>query len=490
MITPQAKKANDLPPFPVTSQLSIFLITFWNIVCLHITRKSFSMVKSIIIDLEWFKSSLYTSQSEMCGLLDTVFLFAYAFGLFLSGSLADSYNLRIFIFWGMVLSGLTSIIFGMAGFLNIRSISVYCIIWAINGLIQSSGYPANLAVMGRWYGSDGRGLIIGIWSGNGSFGNIVGAGVCSIILMVITSDSLSWKLCMILSALILIGSALPVYRSLVPNPVEIGLPDPNTKTNDSLEPLIPPAFGVAASTGTVSSTSVKNNIYNTVPTEGDEEETHETIWERIVMAWFTPGVAQYAISFACLKGVNYALLFWLPYYLSSALGYSSSKAGFYSILYDVGQLFGGFTAGWITDKLGQRAPTTCVMIIINAFIVWGLQFTTNTGQTAFILFASGFFMGGPTNLIQGCIATDLGHISKKSLLATVTGVIDGTGSIGAALMQYTIGYLTTCASDDDASCSWRPVFILLLVGDLMSAILLSRVVYKEIFGEKSKFLCC
>jgi hypothetical protein len=34
-----------------------------------------------------------------------------------------------------------------------------------------------------------------------------------------------------------------------------------------------------------------------------------------VKAWTIPGVAFYAISFACLKGTQYGMLFWLPLYL-------------------------------------------------------------------------------------------------------------------------------------------------------------------------------
>ena len=37
------------------------------------------------------------------------------------------------------------------------------------------GWPAVVAIMGNWFGKNGRGLIFGIWSATASFGNIIGA---------------------------------------------------------------------------------------------------------------------------------------------------------------------------------------------------------------------------------------------------------------------------------------------------------------------------
>lgn len=53
--------------------------------------------------------------------------------------------------------------------------------------------------------------------------------------------------------------------------------------------------------------------------------------------------------------------------------------------------------------------------------------------------ASGFFIGGPSNMISSAISADLGRQEliqgSSEALATVTGIVDGTGSIGAAVGQ-------------------------------------------------------
>ena len=51
----------------------------------------------------------------------------------------------------------------------------------------------------------------------------------------------------------------------------------------------------------------------------------------------------------------------------------------------------------------------------------------------------GFFVGVAANIISGTISADLGRQDaiqgNSEALATVTGIVDGTGSVGAALGQ-------------------------------------------------------
>ena len=47
----------------------------------------------------------------------------------------------------------------------------------------------------------------------------------------------------------------------------------------------------------------------------------------------------------------------------------------------------------------------------------------------------GFFIGGAANIISAAICADMGRIDElrgnAEALATVTGIVDGTGSVGA-----------------------------------------------------------
>ncbi len=47
-------------------------------------------------------------------------------------------------------------------------------------LFQSTGWPGVVAVMGNWFGKQGRGFLMGIWNSHTSVGNILGAVIPAI----------------------------------------------------------------------------------------------------------------------------------------------------------------------------------------------------------------------------------------------------------------------------------------------------------------------
>merc|ERR1719510_2249061 len=86
-------------------------------------------------------------------------------------------------------------------------------------------------------------------------------------------------------------------------------------------------------------------------------------------------------------------------------------------------------------------------------------------------------VNGPYALITTAVSAELG--THKSLrgsgkaLATVTAIIDGTGSIGAAVGPFLAGWL---AGDNN----WSRVFNMLMMADVFALLLLVRVVKQEL----------
>ena len=126
------------------------------------------------------------------GVLDTAYLFSYAFFMFWSGLLAERMDLRYFLSLGMIFSGFFTFLFGLAYFANIHSLAFFIVIqvthslssWdnklvktrqIITGAFQASGWPGVVTVMANWFGKGRRGLIMGLWNSHTSLGNILGA---------------------------------------------------------------------------------------------------------------------------------------------------------------------------------------------------------------------------------------------------------------------------------------------------------------------------
>lgn len=82
--------------------------------------------------------------------------------------------------FGMIGSSITVILFGcVSEWSQFYSKPYYIAWWVLNGFLQSTGWPACVAIMGYWVGKSSRGLVLGLWSACASVGNIIGALLCS-----------------------------------------------------------------------------------------------------------------------------------------------------------------------------------------------------------------------------------------------------------------------------------------------------------------------
>lgn len=88
-----------------------------------------------------------------------------------------------------------------------------------------------------------------------------------------------------------------------------------------------------------------------------------------------------------------------------------------------------------------------------------------------LIFFCGFFLGGPFNIVSSAISADLGKNplikGNKKAQSTVTGIIEGTGSLGAALIQKLIPIIES------------QIFLLLAILCLLAAVIVSPTAYKE-----------
>lgn len=160
---------------------------------------------------------------------------------------------------------------------------------------------------------------------------------------------------------------------------------------------------------------------------------------------------------------------------------SHKTAGILSTIFDIGGVFGGILAGYISDLIDARAVTSIgfLLLSIPALVFYrlygGLSMFANIG----LMFFSGLLVNGPYSLITTAVAADLGTQSlikgNSRALATVTAIIDGTGSVGAALGPLLAGYIS--------SRGWNSVFVMLILSIFFASLFLIRVARTEIEGK-------
>ncbi|XP_021551947.1 glucose-6-phosphate exchanger SLC37A2 isoform X4 [Neomonachus schauinslandi] len=134
--------------------------------------------------------------------------------------------------------------------------------------------------------------------------------------------------------------------------------------------------------------------------------------------------------------------------------------------------------------LVPNRPGTCLpssMLVASWMFLYNYIGQNGITNSIVMLIVCGALVNGPYALITTAVSADLGtHKSLKGnskALSTVTAIIDGTGSIGAALGPLLAGLISPTG--------WNNVFYMLISADILACLLLCRLVYKELLAWKS-----
>ena len=355
--------------------------------------------------------------SVWLGGIDTTFLFCYSLGLYVSGILEDSYSMKLVVCSGMSLASLVFFFMIALGYFGIVSPWIFLISWGLQGLLQSTVWPGTVALIGNWFPKESHGGWMGLWSCNSSIGNIVGAQIASIII----AYNGRWELIILVTSIFMLASACATYIFIEDRP-QGGSP-----------------------------TLRKGSI---------------NFWE----AWKLPGVIEYSLAYGCIKMINYSLMMWLPYYLYNHIQATELEIVILVMLYELVGTGISCVAGMISDKMDSRVKV--VMFLIASVIPVFVLFRFGSPETIWMYYIlvplSGALVVASSNLVTSCVATDLAYhteVKKHThAMATVTGIIDGTGSLGAAFGQILIGELQ--------NLSWNYVFFFMMAVAATSLIIL------------------
>ncbi|XP_063293022.1 glucose-6-phosphate exchanger SLC37A2-like [Pelobates fuscus] len=462
----------------------IFVLTFLIYTSYHLSRKPISIVKSQLHqncsalpnppanisenDTTWcdwapFEKSNY---KELLGSLDTSFLVAYAIGMFFSGMIGERLPLRYYLSGGMVLCGIFSSLLGLGYYWNIHALWYFILFQILSGLVQTTGWPTVVACMGNWFGKGKRGFIMGIWNSHTALGNILGSLIAGAFV------STSWGLSFIVPGIIIGAMGVICFFFLIEYPEDVGCTPPESSEESSTDDV-----------GDIQVTSTSTEaIFKNEPLDNVDDPENHPIGEHpqaisFLGALRIPGVVEFSLCLLFAKLVSYTFLYWLPLYIANVADFDPEKAGDMSTLFDAGGIVGGILAGAISDLTGASAMTCAIILVLTApmLFIYNEFGKTDVTVTIVMLLICGMLVNGPYSLISTAVSADLGthkslHGNAKAL-STVTAIIDGSGSIGAALGPTLASVLSTR--------SWNSVFYMLIVSDLLACLVLSRLVYKE-----------
>uniref|UniRef100_A0A8C7G6X8 Solute carrier family 37 member 1 n=1 Tax=Oncorhynchus kisutch TaxID=8019 RepID=A0A8C7G6X8_ONCKI len=362
-----------------------------------------------------------------------------------SGIIGERLPIRLYLTFGMLMSGLFTCLFGLGYIYSIHSLGFYIFVQVANGLVQTTGWPSVVTCIGNWFGKGRRGLIMGIWNSHTSVGNILGSLIAGYWV------SSNWGLSFIVPGLIIAAMGIICFLFLIEREYcyVIGW------RTERLE---------KAPLGSMLSLNASLKMCVQEWDHCVDHASSEFAWIASHLSHI--GVIEFSLCLLFAKLVSYTFLFWLPLYITKTAHLDAKKAGDLSTLFDVGGIVGGILAGVISDKLGKRATTCAVMLLLAAPILYGFSMISEfgLGPTIGMLLVCGGLVNGPYALITTAVAADLGtHKSLKGnarALSTVTAIIDGTGSVGAAIGPLLAGVLS--------SQGWDQVFYMLMAADFLA----------------------
>ncbi|XP_058433203.1 glucose-6-phosphate exchanger SLC37A1 isoform X5 [Marmota monax] len=427
---------------------------------------------------------------QLLGALDYSFLCAYAIGMYLSGIIGERLPIRYYLTFGMLASGAFTSLFGLGYFYNIHSFGFYVVTQILNGLVQTTGWPSVVTCLSNWFGKGRRGLIMGVWNSHTSVGNILGSLIAGYWV------STCWGLSFIVPGAIVAAMGIVCFLFLIEHPKDIRCSSTLSMHSKGYENTVdrfrlhkPVLHGEKSRPLTLTQdpemqcllmADGKSSICpsHVVVLPGDSGNSMTAI--SFTGALRIPGVIEFSLCLLFAKLVSYTFLFWLPLYITSVDHLDAKKAGELSTLFDVGGIFeqprpgrwplspslsvaGGILAGVISDRLEKRASTCGLMLLLAAPTLYVFSSVSKMGleATVAMLLLSGALVSGPYALITTAVSADLGtHKSLKGnahALSTVTAIIDGTGSVGAALGPLLAGLISPSG--------WSNVFYMLMFAD-------------------------
>ncbi|CAB9502228.1 Sugar phosphate exchanger 3 [Seminavis robusta] len=437
-----------------------FFITFGGYFMAHFSRKCYSTIKQQL-ETDAGYSPLLLSE------MDTVFMATYAAGNIINGKLGDTFDPTIVLAIGLFGSGTCLFLIAVAIWFDFHGLSamlgnVFILaVYFLFGFFQATGGPVGTAVMGNWFCDAAsirkRGTIFGFWTCHQYCGDVT-AALCTA--WVLSAGWPYWSALVIPAATNIFWAVLTTR--LIADPANVDIITPEVRIRkEKME------------------AKRKEAIEAGTAVEEDSGATPISYAGALAI----PMVAQYAFAFGFFKLTNYVLFFWLPYFLGKT--FDPVTANLIASLYSVGMMPGGIIVGYVSDFFGGRRAVvigvfmSLLVVFLAVFARFSETGNLQPGALLFMLACMGILVGGPNNIITSAVAADLAsHPSVRGnnkSLGTVTGLINGCGSITASLGLLAVGPLQN-------AFGWGSVWLYLIACTATGTALMGTKIYAELFA--------
>eukprot|EP01134_Creolimax_fragrantissima_P007512 CFRG7512T1 len=398
---------------------SVLGVTFFAYAASYFLRKPFSIAK---LNLQ---NDLGFSNTQL-GMLDTAFLLPYSLVQIFLGNYGDKFGPRNLLITGLFGAAVSMFFYG-----SLLSTASLMFFMFLNGAFQALLWPNCVKSVAPWMSQTVRAKYYGVWGASPYVG-----GVLATALAVRLLESGGWRNCFQIPALIVFIVGLFNIKYLR-SPSDVGVSAPN-----------PAAVSTVKSDGRGSLVTTRS--------------TRE--------AMLIPGVLSASLSFFFIKLTRYALMMWLPLYLTKVVLLPEDTAGWLSLCFEVGGALSSpfampICAYAVNGRLvrgvaGYQIVMGCVLILFIMTSGWG-----NVMFMALCIALAGVCSNSCDMLLSGPISTDFGEIDGMNLQATIAGLINGVGCLGSVMQGLVIGGVSDLYG-------WEYVFYVIIVLSFAASVVL------------------
>ena len=374
----------------------------------YVCRTSLNVMKKPILDSGMLDAT-------QLGIIGSALLFAYAFGKFVNGFLADHSNIKRFMAAGLLVSTLANLTMGIIGLFGSNNafigeavipstvvFFIFATMWGINGWSQSMGAAPAIIALSRWFPLSRRGTFYGFFSASHN----IGEWLSFIFVGSIVAVS-GWQWGFFGAAIAGAIGILIILFLMHDTPESKGLPSIEVLTGEKVE----------------------------------EKKKDESAGEAQRLALRTPAVWILALASAFMYISRYSLNSWGILFLQEEKGFELADATFIISINALLGIVGTVLAGWMSDVLfkGDRkmpAFVSGVMLSVSyaLFVYGGNEYWVNIASM--VLF--GIAIGVLIAFLGGLMAIDV--VPRKATGAAL-GIVGCASYIAAGIQDVASGWL-------------------------------------------------
>jgi len=337
------------------------------------------------------------------GMIGTAFLWLYAAGQLVNGTLGQRADARWFVGAGMLISAFCGILFG-----SVSRLWAMVAIWGLNGWVQSMGWGPIVKTISAWFSRGRRGRMTAYFAPCFVLGHLTAWTAGGWIV-----GHWGWRYAFWIPALVLAGMGLVWLVGVRSTPEAAGFD--------------PPAGGAPAARPTL----------------------------RVIFAslWTDTRVRWAALTCIAASMIKDGLVLWAPFLLMDSLGVSVADAALAASIMPLCGMVGSVLAGWLMDRFCQsrEAPVVVAFSLVIAVILPLFMLAQRAGLAwamILLLGACGICVYGINVLLLAAFPLSFGRTGN---VAAVAGFLDFAAYTGGGMSALIVGQLVDWSS-------WTAVF--------------------------------